>query len=67
MPGTTTKAVAQLTDEGAIDLCFTIAEGKKMPRAPGIVLKVNGKAVGKPQFFDLDEDEEIPKSLIKRV
>ena len=38
-----------------------------MPRAPGIVLKVNGKAVGKPQFFDLDEDEEIPKSLIKRV
>ncbi len=67
VPGTTTKATAQLTDEGAIDLRFTIAEGKKMPRAPGIVLKVNGKAVGKPQFFDLDEDEEIPKSLIKRV
>src|SRR5690606_28514453 len=28
---------------------------------------VDGKAVGKPQLFGLDEDEEIPHSLVKKV
>jgi hypothetical protein len=32
-----------------------------------IILKVGGKAVGKPQLFGLDEDEEIPQKLARKV
>lgn len=31
----------------------------------GIVIKVNGKTVGKPQFFGLDELENIPRSSLR--
>ena len=48
-------------------LQFTIADGKRPPRSPGITLKVDGKAVGKPTLFGLDEDEEIPAGLARRV
>ena len=67
VPGTTTQVCTALPTAGSISLRFTIAEGKRPPRAPGIILKVNGKAVGKPILFGLDEDEEIPARLAKRV
>lgn len=34
---------------------------------PGILIRVNGRAVGPPTYFGLDQDPEIPKSLLKRV
>lgn len=67
VPGITTQTIANLPTAGAIALNFTIADGKRPPRSPGIVLKVDGKAVGKPMLFGLDEDEEIPVRLAKRV
>ncbi len=67
VPGTTKQLTASLPTAGSIDLCFTIADGKRPPRSPGIILKVDGKAVGKPILFGLDEDEEIPSKLAKRV
>jgi len=56
-----------LPTAGDVNLRFTIAEGKRPPRMPGIVLKVNGKAVGRPIMFGLDDDEEIPTKLLRRV
>jgi len=67
VPGTTTQANTTLLSAGDIALHFTIAEGKRPPRLPGIILKVNGKAVGRPMMFGLDEDDEIPLKLAKRV
>lgn len=67
VPGKTTQVATGLPTAGGIDLHFTIADKRKAPRLPGIILKVNGKAVGKPQFFGLDEDEEIPLKLAKKV
>lgn len=67
VPGTAARSNATLPAAGDVDLRFTVAEGKKVPRSPGIILKVNGKAVGKPQLFGLDEDEEIPPKLTRRV
>jgi hypothetical protein len=56
-----------LTESGSVRLKFTIADGKKAPRSPGIVLKVDGKVVGRPMMFGLDDDDEIPFKLSKRV
>lgn len=67
VPGATTQTTAQLPTVGNVTLNFTIADGKRPPRSPGIVLKVDGKAVGKPMLFGLDEDEEIPPKLARRV
>jgi len=67
VPGKTSQLATSLPVAGEVKLHFTISDGKKAPRAAGIILKVNGKAVGKPQFFGLDEDEDIPPKLAKKV
>lgn len=67
VPGETSNVSETLPTVGRMDLKFTIADGKRLPRAPGIVLKVAGKVVGKPQLFGLDEDKEIPAKLARRI
>lgn len=67
VPGTTTQVSTALPTAGTVSLHFTVAEGKRPPRSPGIILKIDGKAVGKPMLFGLDEDEEIPAKLARRV
>jgi hypothetical protein len=67
VPGKTSKSEATLPAAGTVGLHFTISDAKRAPRAPGIMVKVDGKAVGKPQLFGLDEDEEIPANLLKKV
>jgi len=46
---------------------FSIAENKSVSRAPGIVLKVDGKTIGKPSFFGLDERDDFPRKLLKKL
>lgn len=67
VPGSTTQVSTTLPTAGSVKLEFTIADGRRQPRLPGIIIKVDGKAVGKPLLFGLDEDEEIPPKLAKRV
>jgi len=48
-------------------LSFTIVDEKSKPKNPGIVLRVDGKIVGKPSFFGLEDDPEIPSKLLRSV
>lgn len=52
---------------GDVRVRFSIAENKSVSRAPGIVLRVDGKAVGKPSFFGLDERDDFPQKLLKKL
>jgi len=65
LAGENCQKVLSFSEDKVSDLNFTITE--KNIKQSGIVLKVNGKVVGKPTYFGLDEDEEIPKKLLKRV
>jgi histidine kinase/DNA gyrase B/HSP90-like ATPase len=68
LPGRTETLTKPLGDKGNAVLCFTIVEpGRKSPKQPGIVVKVGGKVVGRPRFFGLDEDPEIPKGLLNKL
>jgi hypothetical protein len=67
VPGKTSQLSATLPSAAKVNLHFIIAEGRKSPRSPGIVAKVAGKTVGKPQLFGLDDDDEIPPKLAKKV
>jgi hypothetical protein len=54
-------------DVGSVKLHFAISENKAVSRQPGIVIRVDGKVVGKPTFFGLDQKEDFPPKLLKRL
>lgn len=67
IPGPTVTHTADLKEAGSVSLSFTIADGKRQPRTPGIILRVDGKTVGKPLLFGLDDDNDIPRKLASKV
>ncbi|CFX23772.1 conserved protein of unknown function [Candidatus Filomicrobium marinum] len=66
LPGETESTSASLPNAGEVKIRFTIAEGK-LPKHPGFLLRVGGKVVGRPQWFGLDKNQDIPDALRKRV
>lgn len=34
---------------------------------PGIIVRVNGRAIGPPTFFGLDDDPDVPKTVLRRI
>jgi hypothetical protein len=66
IPGDTFVKELDLKDIGKVNVKFTISDEKPL-KNPGIVVKVNGKVIGKPGFFGLEENENIPGKLLKRV
>lgn len=67
VPGKGFQHEIEIPDIGKAFLRFKVAEGGKSPKQPGIVLKVAGKVVGKPQHFGLEDSEIIPKKLLSKV
>ena len=67
LPGEHFTKEETVTDAGAIRLNFKVSEGPKPLKQAGIVIRVGGKIVGKPGFFGLEEDPEIPPKLLKKV
>lgn len=57
----------QLPKVGDVKLRFVISDSKGGLRQPGITLRVDGKAIGKPSFFGLDEREDFPPSLLRKL
>ncbi|MDP3229534.1 MAG: ATP-binding protein [Acidovorax sp.] len=50
-----------------VRLRITVGEKKSVTRQPGIQIRVDGKAVGRPTFFGLDESDDFPPKLLKRL
>ena len=63
--GPTHKDNGMFEGSGDVQMRFSISE--KRPRYAGFVVKVAGKAVGKPSFLGLDEDPEVPRWLLNRI
>ncbi len=60
--GTATTKLA-----GKVNYSFTISEGKKKLKQSGIAIRVKGKIIGRPTYFGLEEEEDIPKMLLKKI
>jgi hypothetical protein len=67
LPGEQFTGTVQFPDGRTGTLKYTLMESPKAGRYSGIVVRVGGKVVGKPFFFGLDEDENIPKKLLNRL
>jgi hypothetical protein len=52
---------------GRVVLRFAIPDKKSASRKPGILVRVQNKPVGNPYFFGLEEQEDIPQKLIRRL
>ena len=67
LKGHSESGTANLKLAGAIKYAFTISDEKKNLKQSGIAIRVDGKVIGKPSYFGLEEDEEIPKNLLKKI
>ncbi|MFK2876400.1 ATP-binding protein [Rhodanobacter hydrolyticus] len=65
--GSYNEEVETLPSVGEVRLRFAISDGKTGLRQPGITLRVDGKAIGKPSFFGLDQSEDFPRKLLNKV
>jgi len=53
-------------DSGAAKLRCTISDQKRKLRKPGISIRVDGKIIGEPSFFGLDQVDDIPRKLLDK-
>ncbi|MFT4566859.1 MAG: hypothetical protein ACI9FN_001820 [Saprospiraceae bacterium] len=67
LKGTSESGMEKLDLAGNVNYSFTISDEKKNLKQSGIAIRVDGKIIGKPSYFGLDEDEEIPKGLLKKI
>jgi hypothetical protein len=67
VPGSASTADADLPEVGPVRLRLRIADEPKGTKYAGIAIRVGGKIVGKPSFFGLEDCDEIPPKLLRRV
>lgn len=67
LKGNSQKGSEKLDLAGDVNYTFTISDDKGGLKQAGIAIRVDGKIIGKPSYFGLDEDDEIPKNLLKKI
>lgn len=67
LPGERFQKDEAIADAGTVRLNFKVSDGTKSLKQAGIALRVGGKIVGKPGFFGLEDDPEIPPKLLKKL
>ena len=67
VPGQLFTAQLDAVSAGPAYLSFKVSDGQKVFKQSGVVLRVGGKVVGKPEYFGLESDPEIPPKLLRKV
>lgn len=67
LSGSFKKIDGQVSGVGPVTLRFSISDQKTALRAPGITVRVGGKAVGKPLFFGLEKSDDFPPKFLKKL
>lgn len=67
IPGNRYEQDIALSDGTVANLRYTISDGKTSLKQSGIAVRVGGKIVGSPRYFGLEEYEDIPPRLLKRI
>lgn len=67
LPGEEFVYEAELPDVGPVRLRFKVSDGNQGLKQSGIVIRAGGKIVGEPIYFGLQDVEDIPPKLLKKV
>ncbi len=52
---------------GAIRLSYKVADSNQPIKQAGIAIRVGGKIVGRPSYFGLEDDPEVPPKLLRKL
>lgn len=61
------EVISQINGIGPITLRFSISDKKTALREPGITIRVGDKTVGKPVFFGLENSDDLPSKLLRKL
>lgn len=67
IPGQEYEYEANLPEVGFVRLVFKITDAMQAPKHSGIAIRVDGKVVGDLTYFGLDNDDEVPKGVLRRL
>jgi hypothetical protein len=67
MRGETFVKKDELPDLGVVKLQFKITEEKQPVKTAGIAIRVGGAIAGPPEHFGLEQADDLPKGLLRRV
>lgn len=67
LPGKTFEEKLTTPDGGISCLVVTLASKVPPGRMAGVTIRVGGRTVGSPSMLGLDQDESIPRRLLKRI
>ncbi len=67
IPGDGFEHEITLSNGDSALLRYTISDGRKPLKQSGLAIRVAGKIVGSPRYFGLEEKEEIPPKLLRRL
>jgi len=65
--GETHTTETNIDGVGRASLAFTVAETKRSFKDAGIAIRVDGKVIGKPHFFGLENSEDFPKAVLRKI
>ena len=54
-------------EAGTIRLSYKVADSNQAIKQAGIAIRVGGKIVGRPSFFGLEDDPEVPSKLLRKL
>jgi hypothetical protein len=67
LPGEEFVHEADVPGVGPVRLRFKVSDGRQGLKQSGIAIRAGGKIVGEPIYFGLQEDDEIPPKLLRKV
>lgn len=67
LPGEHFEQRESVAEAGDVHLSFKVSDNNTPLKQSGIAIRVGGKIVGKPSYFGLEDDPEIPPKLLKKV
>lgn len=65
--GVFTEVEPEVSGVGVAHLRFTVSDQKTGLRKPGITLRVQGRSIGEPSYFGLDQRDDFPPKLLKKI
>jgi hypothetical protein len=65
--GTPCLAEATLPTAGFVRVRLRITEDQQAAKQAGVVLRIGGKIIGRPSYFGLDQADDVPLKVLRRV
>lgn len=67
LQGTSYSFSQAVADAGSIRLSYKVADSSQTIKQAAIAIRVGGKIVGRPSFFGLEDDPEVPAKLLRKL